>query len=118
MTCFGRSTWATRKNPRIGIWRIILGIARERSANPSDTASVSLLDKDQGFLFPDTPIAVFAFEQLPFGETLETEGGNIHSIGSAIEHQLNKARARGRGCLEAGTAQPTGEIRPIQPRAL
>ena len=64
-------------------------------------------------LFPKPSIAVFAFEQFSFGETFEAEGGDIHGFGRAIEDKFDEAGARRGGGLEAGAAQPAGEIETV-----
>lgn len=42
-------------------------------------------------LFPDVSVAVFAFEQLPFGEAFKAEGRDVHGVGCAIEDEFGHA---------------------------
>ena len=67
-------------------------------------------------LFPNMTVAVFAFQQLPFSEASKSKWRNVHGFGCAIQDQLRQTCTRGRRGLEARAAQPTGEIKPVQPR--
>ena len=61
-------------------------------------------------------VAIFAFQQLPFGEATESKRRYIHSFWRAIENQLNQTCARGWGGLEARAAQTAGEIETVGTR--
>ena len=64
-------------------------------------------------LFPNVSVGVFAFEQFPFHETFKAEGSDVYGFGFAVEDELDQAGARGGGGLEAGAAQPAGQIETV-----
>ena len=62
-------------------------------------------------------VSILAFDQLSLSEAFEAEGGDVYGFGRAVENELHQAGACGGGGLEAGTAQPAGEIEPVDSRA-
>src|SRR5687768_878522 len=61
-------------------------------------------------------VAVFAFEQLAFGEASKSKWRDVHGFGRAIQNQLHQTCARSGGGLEACAAQAAGEIETIGTR--